>query len=418
MKHFNLTLSALLAASVLLVGCGAPPADNKSTSGTTPTPTEGGGTTTAGGRPDPTADAIKVQGDTITLGLVASLTGDLLPWGQDSRKGAELAVEEINGKGGINGKKVKLIVEDSGSDAKQAPTVTDRLIKAGATIIIGEVASGITKQMALTAFPAGVPVIAVGATNPEITETGSNIFRVCYTDDFQGPVMAKFAYEELNLRKIGIMTDIEQPYSTFLSKSFRDYFTKLGGEIVDEQNYKSKDTQFSAQLTVMKGKNPDGMFLSGYFTEVGLIARQAREIGLNVKLLGGDGWDSTELTTSGGQGIIGGFFCNHYNSKEDRPEIKAFLDLWKAKYGAEPGTTMGALGYDATMLAMDAVKRAANLDTVAFRKALEETENFPGVSGSITLKGMRGNPAKRALVVEVTPEGQAFRKAYEFGEIQ
>lgn len=418
MRNYPALFTSLSILSLLVAGCG-----NSGSSGTTgESGTTGSSTTTTttpesgGKRPTPTAAPVKADGETIKLGVVASLTGDLLPWGEDSKRGAEMAVEEANSAGGVGGKKIELLVEDSGSDSKQAPTVTDRLIKKGVLGIVGEVASGITKQMALTAFPAGIPVIAVGATNPEITDTGSNVFRVCYTDNFQGPVMAKFAFEELGLKKIAIMTDTEQPYSTFLSKSFREYFVKLGGEIVDEQNYKSKDTQFTAQLTVLKQKAPDGLFLSGYFTEVGLIARQAKEQGLNVKLLGGDGWDSKELTSTGGEGILGGYFCNHYNSKEDRPEIKDFLSKWTAKYGSEPGTTMGALGYDAMKLMIDALKRASSLDSKALTDAIENTENFASVSGEITLKGMGGNPKKRALVVEVTKEGQVFRKAYEYFE--
>lgn len=412
-KRFGMFLSLAVAAG-LLIGCGP---SGSTTTAETPGAEKSTETTAGAKRPMPTVSGPKIEGDTVKIGLVASLNGELKPWGDDSKRGVELAVEEINAAGGINGKKVELLIEDSGSKPEQGKTAADRLIAKGVVGIVGEVASGITAQIADSAFAAGVPVVAVGATRTDLTDKGANIFRVCYTDDFQGPVMARFAYEELRLRRLAIMTDIKQPYSQGLSESFKKKFAELGGEIVSEESYNSGDQQFNAQLTNIKGKNPDGMFLSGYFTEVGLIARQARDVGLNVKLLGGDGWDSQDLLAGGGEGILGGFFCNHYNNQEDRPEVKAFLDKWKAKHNGQlPATTMGALGYDSMMLMADAVKRAETPDAAGIIKALEATEGFKSVSGEITLKGKGGNPPKRALVVEVTKNGQVFRKAYDFFE--
>jgi branched-chain amino acid transport system substrate-binding protein len=219
------------------------------------------------------------------------------------------------------------------------------------------------------------------------------------------------------------MTDNQQPYSQGLSKSFSDKFKELGGEIVGEAFYESGQTQFNGQITELKAKNPDGLFLSGYFTEVGSIAQQVRQAGMkDVKLLGGDGWDSPQLLVSGGDAILGSFFCNHYNNREDRPEVKQFLEVWKKAHGGkEPGTTMAALGYDATKLMLDGLKRAASLDSKALIAAINDTENFAGVSGKITLKGANGNPQKRALVVEVRSEKdgfQVFRKAYEADEVK
>lgn len=408
---------AALAAAMLLAGC-KPATETTTTasSGTeTPAAPTGGGTST---RATPTAagNDAGAEGD-IKIGIVASLNGDLKPWGVDSVKGAQMAVDEFNAAGGLGGRKVVLLQGDSASRPEQGKSAAEKLIADGALGIVGEVASGITAQIAQSAFEKGVPVVAIGATRTDLTERGANIFRVCYTDDFQGPVMATFAYNELKLRNVAVMTDNKQPYSQGLSQSFRQHFEKLGGKIVDEQFYESGQTQFTSQLTNLKGKNPDGLFLSGYFTEVGPIARQAKEVGLNVRLLGGDGWDSAELLTSGGQAILGGFFCNHYNNREQKPEVQNFLSAYRAKFGGEPGTTMAALGYDATKLVLDALKRASAPNSKELISALENTENFAGVSGTITLKGMNGNPRKRALVVEVTAQGQAFRKSYEFDDI-
>ncbi|MBL8060838.1 MAG: ABC transporter substrate-binding protein [Chthonomonas sp.] len=411
MKNLLGVWLTLAASAAFLTGCN-PSTDTPTSKGSSSSDTPN----TSAKRPNPPKDG-PAFGETIKIGLVASLNGELKPWGDDSKLGAELAADEINKAGGINGKKIELLVEDSNSKPEQGKTATDRLISKGVVGIVGEVASGITAQIADSAFQAGVPVVAIGATRTDLTDIGSNIFRVCYTDDFQGPVMAKFGFEELGLRRVAVLTDKRQPYSEGLSKSYIETFKKLGGTIISEEFYNSGDQQFNAQLTNIKGQNPDGLFLSGYFTEVGLIARQARDVGLKVKLLGGDGWDSQELVSGGGEGILGGYFCNHYNDNEDRQEVKDFLTKWKAKYnGKLPGTTMGALGYDSVALVADAVKRAASPDAKGLMAAIDSTENFLGVSGTITLKGHAGNPPKRALVVEVTSSGVVFRKAYEHFE--
>jgi branched-chain amino acid transport system substrate-binding protein len=416
-SKFNTTLFSALAASVLMAtvfGCGG----DKPAGGDNTSKPEDKTTTTAPERKAPTAEGNKATGDTIKIGSVVSLNGELKPWGDDCDKGVKLALEEFNAAGGVGGKKIELLTEDSGSKPEQGKSAAEKELAAGALAILGEVASGITLQMANSCFAQGVPIVAVGATKTTITDIGTNVFRVCYTDDFQGPVMAKFAYDDLGLRKVALMTDKAQPYSTGLSDAFRKKFTELGGEIVDEQFYQSPaDKQFGPQLEAIKGKNPDGMFMSGYFTEVGAIARQAKDAGLKVKMMGGDGWDSTELNTSGGSAIVGGYFCNHYNNEEPRPEVQTFLKKWDAKYHGKPATTMGALGYDAALLVFQALKNAKSLDSKALIDAIENTENFQGVSGVITLKGNKGNPPKRALVVEVTPTGQKFVKAFEPGSL-
>jgi len=394
-----------LCFAMMLAGCtGGDSAKNGST------PSGGGPKTdaTSGSRPMPTAAGNEVTGDTIKIGLVASLSGDQKPWGDDSYEGAKIAVEEFNSAGGLNGKRVELLVGDSASKPESAKSAAEKLISDGAIAIVGEVASGHTIQIAKSAFEKGIPVVAIGATKTDLTANGANVFRVCYTDDFQGPVMAKFAYDKLGLRNVAIMTDNKQPYSQYLSKTFAQTFEKLGGKIVHEAFYESGNTQFSGQLTELKAKNPDGLFLSGYFTEVGPIAQQARAAGLTVPLMGGDGWDSPQLLTSGGDAIIGGYFCNHYNNADNRPQVTAFLEKWKAGHGGKlPGTTMAALGYDAMALTLDALKRASALNSRALLEAIENTTDFKGVSGDITLKGMGGNPPKRAIVVEVTkPDAQ------------
>ncbi|QYK53381.1 MAG: ABC transporter substrate-binding protein [Fimbriimonadaceae bacterium] len=363
------------------------------------------------------------SGDTIKIGLVVSQNGELRPWGVDCEAGAKLAEKQINDAGGIGGKKVELLIGDSNSKPEEGKSAAAKLASENVIGMIGEVSSGITKQIKTVALEKGIPLVAVGATNPEITQEGQGLIsRVCYTDDLQGPVMAVFAYDK-GLRKVAIMTDQKQPYSTGLSKTFAEKFKALGGQIVAEEFYQSGENQFSGQLTRVKSKNPDGIFMSGYFTEVGPMARQIRQLGMDkAVLMGGDGWDSSDLVSSGGDAIVGGYFCNHYNDAEDRKEVKDFLEAFKANNnGNLPGTTMGALGYDAAMVVFDSLKRLAAASKEINSKNLAEeimaTENYPGVSGSITLKGTHGDPAKRALVVEVQKTAFVFNKAYEASEV-
>lgn len=407
----QLGLCALALTSIGLGGC----KDSSST---------GGGTT--GSSTSGSTGSGATAGDTIKIGLVASLNGDLLPWGQDSEKGALLAVEEINAAGGIGGKKIELIRQDSNSKAEEGKTAAEKLVSDGVIGVLGEVASGITMQIKEVTVPKGVPLVAIGATNPKVTAENAQgkVFRVCYTDDLQGPVMAKFAYDFLGLRNVGVMTDQAQPYSQGLSKSFIEAFKNLGGKIVDEQSYESKQTQFRAQITAMKSKAPQGIFISGYFTEVGPMARQIRDQGMkDVKLFGGDGWDSSDIVSSGGDAIVGSYFCNHYNNMDDRPQVKDFLDQWKASNGGNlPGTTMGALAYDAANLMIDALKRMAadgkEINSANLTEYIANTEKFAGVSGDITMKGMNGDPPKRALVVQIEKDGsQKFVQAYEPNEV-
>lgn len=378
----------------------------------------GGSSPESGGSGETTAawkDGSSVPGG-VPIGLVASENGELKPWGEDSVKGAKLAVTEYNATA-PEGEKVNLVIADSSSKPEVGKSAAEKLISNDKVIgLLGEVASGITAQMGQAAEAKGVPVVAIGATRTDLTDGHAGMFRVCYTDAFQGPVMAKFAYEELGLRNVALLTDKKQPYSTGLSDSFRKFFIQLGGKIVDEQFYESGQTQFQGQLTNLKAKNPDGLFMSGYFNETGPIARQAKEAGLNVKMMGGDGWDSSQILTTGGDAIVGSYFCNHYNNEEDRPEVKSFLDKWQKAFGAPPATTMGALAYDAAMLACEAVKNGKAKDPKALQDAIENTVDFKGVSGVITLKGKHGNPPKRALVVELTKDGQKFAKAYEMDE--
>jgi branched-chain amino acid transport system substrate-binding protein len=237
---------------------------------------------------------------------------------------------------------------------------------------------------------------------------GPEFFRVCYTDAVQGPAMAVFAYKKLGLRRVDLMTDKKQIYSTGLSDAFRDKFVKLGGKIISEQFYETGQTNFTGQLTNMKADSPDGVFASGYFAEVGPIVKQAAEAGLKVPFFGGDGWDSREISNTGGAAIINDYYCNHYVNDDPRPQVQEFLKKWQTKTSTTPGTAMGALGYDATAIVLDALKKAKTKDAAGIQAALSDEVDFKGVSGDITLKGMHGNPNKTPIVVQLKADGTHF----------
>ena len=351
-------------------------------------------------RPVSTGAGNAQEGDTIKVGIIASLSGSERPWGEESRRGAQLAIDQINEEGGINGKKIELIAEDTGGDPAQGKTATERLVTGSKVVaVLGEVASGVTMPAAEVCQAAGVPIISIGSTRTDLSEVGNMFFRVCYTDAFQGAMLAKFAYEDLGLRNVAIFTDRQLPYSVGLSNDFRRNFEKMGGKIADEAFYEKRSTDFKAQLTNLKAKNPDGLFCSGYFTEIGPIARQRADVGLDVPMFGGDGWDSSELLQAGGEGIMGTYYSNHYSNLEDRQEVRDFVTKFKEKFDAEPSNAMGALGYDAAMVLIDALKRAASLDSKAIRDAIAETKDLKVVSGTITM-GPDGNAQKPGLILK------------------
>src|SRR5687768_17132229 len=249
--------------------------------------------------------------DEIVIGEYASLSGGTASFGQSSHKGTQMAVDELNASGGLLGKNVRLITEDDQSKAGEAATVARKLISRDKVIaLLGEVASSKSLEAAPIAQQNKVPMISPASTNPKVTEVGDYIFRICFIDPFQGTVMSKFALSK-GWKKVAILTDVKQDYSVGLSQFFKEHFTKNGGTIVSEQSYSSGDTDFSAQLTSIRGNAPEAILASGYYTEAGLIAKQARQLGLNAPLLGGDGWDSPSLVEVAGPAMEGNFFPNH-----------------------------------------------------------------------------------------------------------
>jgi len=383
-------LAAVLTGCVLaLIGCekkaSAPPPP--------PSPSPGGATAAAGDTP-------WVSGDTILIGEIGSLTGSEATFGISTRNAIELALKEVNAAGGVKGKKIDIRVYDDQSKPEEAANAATRLINQDQVLLIlGEVASTNSIAMANKAQPARVPMISNASTNPKVTEIGDYIFRVCFIDPFQGYVMAKFAHDNLKFTRVAVLRDLGSDYSQGLADVFERKFTEMGGKIVARETYTKGSTDFRSQLTAIKRSQPDGIYIPGYYTDIGVIARQARELGINAKLMGGDGWDSSKLFELGGAAVEGSYFSNHYSADDPNPRIQKFIADYKAAYGSVPDA-LAALGYDAAMVAVDAIKRAPNFDRASVRNAIAQTKNFPGVTGMINLDDKR-NATKPAVVLEV-----------------
>lgn len=345
------------------------------------------------------------RADEIRIGEFGSLTGGTATFGTSSHEGTMLALDEINGAGGLLGKKVRVITEDNQSKPEESVTAVLKLIKQDqVSAVIGEVASSRSLAAAPQCQANGIPMVSPASTNPKVTEVGDYIFRACFIDPFQGSTMARFAIDKLHAKRIAILTDNKNDYSVGLTEFFRDTVKELGGEIVAEESYAEGDIEFKAQLTAIKAETPDVIYVPGYYTECALVARQARELGLTATLLGGDGWDSPKTVEIGGKAVEGVYFTNHYSPEDQRPEVQKFIADYRKKYGGKTPDAMAVLGYDAMNLMADAIRRAGSTDGAKIRDALAATKNFPGVSGQISIDPQRN--ARKAIVVLQIRDGQ------------
>src|SRR5580700_12011573 len=350
--------------------------------------------------------------DTIKIGEFGSRTGDNASFGISQDEGVQMAVEEINNSGGILGKKIELTVEDNQTKQGQTTTIVRKLISQDHVVaLIGEVASSKTLEAAPVAQENKIPLIATAATNPKVTQVGDYIFRVCFIDDFQAVVIARFVLEKLHKTKVAFMTDVKQDYSVGLTQFAKDYFQKNGGQIVKEQSYSSGDKDFRAQLTDIKSANPDVIIITGYYPEVSLIVREARQLGIKAAFAGGDGWDGASLIPVGGKAIEGAYFSNHFSTEDKSPLVQDFVKKYKQKYNAVPDA-FAALGYDAAKLLADAITRAGSTDSDKLREAIQSTQNFPGVSGKITI-GQDRNAQKSAVIITIKDGAYKYAETIE-----
>ncbi|NTX05186.1 ABC transporter substrate-binding protein [Myxococcus sp. CA040A] len=398
------SLLLLATLALALAGC-----EKKSAPTETP-PTGQAGDTQAAGTQAGTPAQAPVGSDAqaaapdskgaILIGEVGSLTGSEATFGVSARNGIELALNEANAAGGVRGRPLAVRVYDSQGRPEEGAQAATRLITQDRVVaILGEAASSVSMAMAEKAQVGKVPMITPTSTSAEVTKKGDYIFRVCFIDEFQGLVMAKFARENLKLSKVAVLTDNKSAFSIGLAEVFTAKFQEFGGTIVGNESYSKGDTDFRAQLTALKQVKPEAVFVPGYYTDVGIIARQAREVGLKVPLLGGDGWDSDKLFELGGSALEGSYFSNHYSPGNPDPVLQSFLARYKEKYGSVPDS-VAALSYDAARVLVEALKRAPDTSGPALRDAIAATKDFPGVAGRITLDANR-DAVKEAVVLKV-----------------
>ncbi|HOU15186.1 MAG TPA: ABC transporter substrate-binding protein [Anaerolineae bacterium] len=339
-------------------------------------------------------------GGAIKVAILAPMSGDVATFGQSTRDGAMLAVEEWNAKGGIDGKKIEVVVEDSQCNAEAAVSAANKVIdQDGVKFIIGEVCSSASIPVSEIATTKKIFQISPTSTNPAVTvgESGTKptIFRACFIDPFQGKVGAKFALEKLGAKTAAVFLDQGNDYVRGLAEVFITEFEKGGGKVVVKETYTGDDSDFSAILTKVKDANPDVLYLPDYYSTVNLIAAQAKEKGITAVMLGGDGWDSADLDRAA---VDGGYFTNHFSDQDTRPIVQDFVSKYKAKYGAAPDA-LAALAYDAANILFQGIDKTGKADPVAVAKTLE-TGKFDVVSGSVSYDSSH-NPVKAAVVLQV-----------------
>ncbi len=345
----------------------------------------------------------KESGDTIKVGANFELTGNVANYGNATIEGLQLAIDEANEAGGINGKKIELVSVDDKSEAAESINAATKLISDDdVKVIVGPATTGLVLAETQTATDAKVPIIAPCATSPEATmENGKvkpYVFRSCFIDPQQGEVMATFAAKELKAKTAVIYVDNSSDYSKNLGKVFKEKFEAAGGKVVMEEAFLQKDQDFKATLTKLKTANADVMFVPAYYEEVGKIVKQAREMGINSAILGTDGWDDTKVVDiAGADALNNTFFSTHYSEKD--AEVQGFIEAYKKKYNHAPNV-FAALGYDAGKMLVDALKRAGSSDTEKIREALEATKDLKVGTGTISMD-KNHNPIKTAVILEM-----------------
>ena len=352
----------------------------------------------------------------IKIGANLEMTGNTATFGQSATNGVKLAIKQVNAKGGVLGKQITLVVADNKSDTAEAANAMQKLATQDKVIAsIAPIASSSVMAAAQVNESAKILGISPTASNPNVTvdpETGKvrdYLFRATFIDPFQGAVMANFAKNTLKAQKAAVYIENSSDYAKGLGKFFKETFVQNGGNIVSDEAYLAKDTDFKATLTKIKASNPDVIFVPGYYQEVGMIIKQAREIGITVPILGADGWDSAKLPEiAGAEALNNTFFSNHYSPDDNSPEIKNFVEAYKAEYGQVPDA-FAALSYDATMMIIEAIKRAGVEDSVKVKDELAKTKDYQGVSGSITLDE-KHNAVKGVVIIEMKNGIQAFKE--------
>ena len=348
-------------------------------------------------------------GDTIKVGHLASLTGAEATFGQSCERGIQIALEETNKAGGVLGKQIEVITVDDQSKNQEVNNCMIKLTqKDQVCAVIGEIASSNTMAAAPRAQSAKVPLVTPGSTNPEVTKKGDYVFRICYTDDFQGKAIAGFAAKRLGAKRAVTITDQSSAYSLNLTEVFKREFTGEGRETALDVSYKKQDSDYNALINQALSAKPDLLVLTGYYTNVGNIVQTARKAGYKGPCVGGDGWDSDTLYKIGGKALDDCYFTNHYSPDDPDPRIQAFIAKYKEQHKGEVPDAMAVLGYDAAMVVFDAIKRAGAAEGPKIRDALAQTKDLKGLSGVITIDKDRN--AQKGIVIVGIKDGKQYLK--------
>ena len=351
--------------------------------------------------------------EVIKIGANLELSGAVASYGSSIATGAELAVEDINAAGGIDGKKIELIKVDNKSENSEATAAAIKLATQDkVAAMIGPATSGNMLATVQISNDNKIPVVGAAATAPNVTENEDGsineyAFRTCFIDPFQGIVAANFATGELGAKNVAIYADNSSDYAKGLAASFKEQIEANGGKVVAEEAYVAKDTDFKSTLTRLKSAGAEFIFIPGYYEEVGLIVKQARELGIDVPLMGADGWDSPTLVElAGAEALNNTFITNHYSSNDPDEKIQSFVEAFKAKHNEAPNA-FHALGYDTVFYIKDAIERAGSTDGEAIQKALAETTDLNLITGTFSVDE-KHNPVKTATVLEFVDGNQTF----------
>lgn len=351
----------------------------------------------------------------IKIGVLDELTGGNATMGTSAANGAKMAIKEANAKGGVLGKQIQAVVADNKSEPSESANAMTKLTTQDKVVAVtGVFSSSNAIAASSVAESSQVPFLAVGATNPKVTvdaESGKvkdYTFRVCFIDPFQGTVGANFVLNTLKLQKAAILVDSSSDYSKGLAAFFKDAFTKGGGSILAEEAYLQKDQDFKTILTKIKALNPEIIYVPGYYEEVGKIVKQARELGMNIPIVGGDGWDSPKLVeVATAPALNNTYFTNHYSVEDTSPVSQAFVEAYKKEYGQAPDA-MAVLGYDAANILIDAISRANSDEPAKIREALAATKDYPAITGSTTFNSTH-DAVKSAVIIEMKDGKQTYR---------
>lgn len=378
-KKIVAVMCSLLMVTSLLCGCGSSEETSSGSSASTTT----------------------TDSETIKIGAVVPLTGDVPALGESAKNGYQLAVDTINANGGIDGKQIEIIFEDDENQPSKAPTVAQKLIAQDKVIgILGATNSKCSIPMGPICTQNQIPMVSPTSTNTKVTvEGGEYVYRACFIDPFQGSALASFAKDELGATNVAVLYNNADDYSKGLAEAFMESFQEIGGTIVAEESYATGESDFNAQLTNIKEANPDVLVMTDFYSTVGLIAKQARALGIEATFLGGDGWDSTDLVEIGGDAMEGAYYSVFYTSDDTSEAVTSFKNAYGEAYGGAIPDGYAALSYDAAMILLDAIDRADSTDGTAIKDALAETD-LDCVSGHVTYDEER-NPIKPATICTI-----------------